>query len=431
MPLNHNGDYDVADQPVAPIVADQPVPPIVADQPVAHVVAGQPPPAHVPVTRDVALKPPHELAGLQKHSLGGRTFNCAACNARLWRHEVKTHGMGGVLCCNRGKSCTLQNLFPQRFPEPLDSFLVSFWCHFGVILVSFWCHQLQITNSKSPTPNPRVQAFRKNIRAYGSALQMASSRLHLPQVQGISMIVIRGAVHHLLGPLQPGPGQAPKFAQLYIIDDPEQQVQARVDALGGGQGPDGGFDRDLLRELQQMLQQHNVYVHEFKNFMNDIPAMPEFELFIRADGSVDRRRYNAPTANEVAGFMPGKCFGMMRHTVYIIHHTFIANYAIICDLLIIIGLVEKCCHVSLCPSHMPILQVLVMKPPPLAAFVFRGKMEGCSTLMIAMQHATHYILFFFIPGVSLAGTKGLNTGRSIMGTKNGVERRVERMEETR
>lgn len=284
MPHNHTGDHNVVDQPHAHAFVDQPPAPIVADQPPpAHVAHHQPP---VPATRDVALKPPHELAGLQKHSMGGRTVKCVACNALLWRHEVKTHGTGGVLCCNRGKSCTLQNVFPQPFPEPLESFLVS------------------------PTPNSRVQAFRKNIRAYGSALQMASSRLHLPQVQGISMIVIRGAVHHLLGPLQPGPGEAPKFAQLYIIDDPEQQVQARMQALGGrpdGERPDGGLDRDLLRELQQMLQHHNVYVHEFKNFMHDIPTIPEFELFIRVDGSVDRRRYNAPTANEVAGFMPGKC----------------------------------------------------------------------------------------------------------------------------
>jgi hypothetical protein len=41
--------------------------------------------------------------------------------------------------------------------------------------------------------------------------------------------------------------------------------------------------------------------------LQDLPDMPEWELVFKTDGSVDRRRYNAPTAGEVAGFMPGGC----------------------------------------------------------------------------------------------------------------------------
>lgn len=39
--------------------------------------------------------------------------------------------------------------------------------------------------------------------------------------------------------------------------------------------------------------------------LQDLPDLPEWELVFKTDGSVDRRRYNAPTAGEVAGFMPG------------------------------------------------------------------------------------------------------------------------------
>ena len=177
------------------------------------------PPA--PATLHVALTPANQLNGLDKHSLGDRTRTCAACNAKLWRKEVKQNGMGGVLCCNYGKSCSLAGIFPQPFPEPLESFFVS------------------------EAPNNAARSFRKNTRAYGSAFSMASSRVHLPEVQGVSMIRIRGAVHHLFGPLQPGPGQAPKFAQLYIIDNANEQIQARMAALGG---EDGGLDQDVLRE---------------------------------------------------------------------------------------------------------------------------------------------------------------------------------------
>eukprot|EP00775_Hariotina_reticulata_P002706 gene2706-biopygen4321 len=49
------------------------------------------------------------------------------------------------------------------------------------------------------------------------------------------------------------------------------------------------------------LHTHNTYVQQFK----DLPNLPDWELIIRTDGSVDRRRYNAPTGGEVAGFMPG------------------------------------------------------------------------------------------------------------------------------
>jgi hypothetical protein len=62
---------------------------------------------------------------------------------------------------------------------------------------------------------------------------MASTGLHIhsPQ-QGISMIAIKGAVHHLLGPLQPAEHDVPQFAQLYIIDSMDAQVTTRLADLG-------------------------------------------------------------------------------------------------------------------------------------------------------------------------------------------------------
>ncbi len=40
----------------------------------------------------------------------------------------------------------------------------------------------------------------------------------------------------------------------------------------------------------------------------DMPAhdLPQWEVVIRVDGNVDKRRYNAPTAPEVAGLLPGE-----------------------------------------------------------------------------------------------------------------------------
>ncbi len=87
---------------------------------------------------------------------------------------------------------------------------------------------------------------------------MASSGINIQSpADGASMIAIRGAVHHLLGPLAPPQGSPHQFAQLYIIDNADDQAVARFAALGQG---NVDVDRSTLQELQQMLLGSNVYV---------------------------------------------------------------------------------------------------------------------------------------------------------------------------
>jgi hypothetical protein len=56
-----------------------------------------------------------------------------------------------------------------------------------------------------------------------------------------------------------------------------------------------------------MLHDHNTFVQRFKQVM-DMPThdLPQWEVVIRVDGNVDKRHYNAPTAPEVAGLLPGE-----------------------------------------------------------------------------------------------------------------------------
>jgi hypothetical protein len=61
------------------------------------------------------------------------------------------------------------------------------------------------------------------------------------------MIIIRGAVHHLLGPLAPPQGSPHQFAQLYIIDNANAQVVARFATLDQG---NVDLNRRTLQELQ-------------------------------------------------------------------------------------------------------------------------------------------------------------------------------------
>jgi hypothetical protein len=118
------------------------------------------------------------------------------------------------------------------------------------------------------------------------------------------MIAIRGVVHHLLGPLAPPQGSPHQFAQLYIIDNADAQAAAHFATFGHG---NVDLDRRTLQELQQMLLGSNVYVQRFVQAM-DLPPqdLANYEILICVDGNVDRRRYNAPTSNEVAGLMPGE-----------------------------------------------------------------------------------------------------------------------------
>jgi hypothetical protein len=118
------------------------------------------------------------------------------------------------------------------------------------------------------------------------------------------MIAIRGAVHHLLGPLAPPQGNPHQFAQLYIIDNADAQAAARFATFGHG---NVDLDHRTLQELQQMLLGSNVYVQCFVQAM-DLPAqdLVNYEILICVDGSVDCRRYNAPTSSEVADLMPGE-----------------------------------------------------------------------------------------------------------------------------
>ncbi len=133
------------------------------------------------------------------------------------------------LCCVKGRSCSCEALFPIPPPQPLRDLLTS-----------------------EPAPGACLPlstvSFRKHIRKYKSSLQMASFGINIQSpADGVSMIAIRGVVHHLLGPLAPPQGSPHQFAQLYIIDNADAQVATHFVAFGQG---NVDMDRRTLQELQ-------------------------------------------------------------------------------------------------------------------------------------------------------------------------------------
>ncbi len=202
----------------------------------------------------------------------------------IWPNEASRGHVD--LCSAKGRSCSCEALFPIPPPQPLWDLLNSEPAH----------------GARLP---PATVSFRKHIRKYNSSLQMASSGINIQSpANGVNMIAIRGAVHHLLGPLAPLQGSPHQFAQLYIIDNVDAQVAAGFVALGQG---NVDLDRRILHELEQMLLGSNVYVQRFVQAM-DLPPqdLANYEIVIRVDDSVDRCHYNAPTSSEVAVLMPGE-----------------------------------------------------------------------------------------------------------------------------
>jgi len=133
------------------------------------------------------------------------------------------------LCYAKGRSCSYEAFFPIPLPQPLQDVLTS-----------------------EPAPGARLPpatvSFRKHIQKYNSSLQMASSGINIQSpADGVSMIAIRGAMHHLLGPLAPPQGSPHQFAQLYIIDNVDAQVVARFATFDHG---NVDLDRHTLQELQ-------------------------------------------------------------------------------------------------------------------------------------------------------------------------------------
>jgi hypothetical protein len=77
-----------------------------------------------------------------------------------------------------------------------------------------------------------------------------------------------------------------------------------------------------------MLHDHNTFVQRFKQVM-DMPAhdLPQWEVVIKVDNNVDKHRYNAPTAPEVAGLLPGE---------------FLQQHVLLCCLFVAIAHLMQC-----------------------------------------------------------------------------------------
>lgn len=68
---------------------------------------------------------------------------------------------------------------------------------------------------------------------------------------------MQGCVYHLIGSLLPVDPETPKFAQIYFMNDKEEQIETR-------KGSNKLLRSHLLEELQNIMEKHNSYTKSFR-----------------------------------------------------------------------------------------------------------------------------------------------------------------------
>ncbi|UYV78651.1 hypothetical protein LAZ67_16002278 [Cordylochernes scorpioides] len=145
------------------------------------------------------------------------------------------------------------------------------------------------------------------IESYNSSLAFASmgANIATPPGYGPYCFRIHDQIYHRTGTLHPVGEQPPKFAQLYILDTAEA-TRKRLSI------PENhGCDENLLNKLAELLANINNFAMSYKMLRdvekeaiqeanNNGTELPNIVMAIKNDRTQDVRRYNKPTASEVA-----------------------------------------------------------------------------------------------------------------------------------
>ena len=123
-----------------------------------------------------------------------------------------------------------------------------------------------------------------------------------------------GELYHRLGALLPPENTTPSYAQLYIYD-PAEARDFRM-----ARNP--GLDATTMSDLQDMMLEHNPFVHQFKQaqeIMQEQPEQQNLQVCLTYKAHNDPCHYNLPTTDEIAVILPGdgalegKCRDIILH----------------------------------------------------------------------------------------------------------------------
>ncbi|PPQ82287.1 hypothetical protein CVT25_008437 [Psilocybe cyanescens] len=217
----------------------------------------------------------------QRHDLGLMDVPCPSCSALHWMDEKlsdssKLHPRFGT-CCMGGK---VQLPTLQEPPEPLRQLLTA--------------------------QDQEAVKFRDEIWKYNRAFAFTSlgvsedHSVNEGRRRGPPVFRIFGELHHLSGALESERPAIPRYAQLFLYE-PRAALEARV-------YNNADLNRGIMQELQTMLEEYHQYVPVYRHaheILQQYDPADDAVVRLRLSPGLDRRRYNLPTADEVAVILPG------------------------------------------------------------------------------------------------------------------------------
>ena len=258
-------------------------PALPAPNPQLHPIPQQPPqPLPAPQPPQQPPIPPGRLRIIEPvapHDLGPMNIVCPNCDALHWKVErlqssTNRQNIFGD-CCLSGK-VQLPKL--QPVPRTLRHLLEG--------------------------QGPEAKQFHQNIRQYNSAFTFTSLGATFDQslLQGNGPYVLRlhGELYHNHGALLPNDGAPPAYAQLYIYD-PAMALQQRMQR-------NAELSPTVMSDLQEMLLECNPFVNLYRQAaqrLRDQGQNNNIQARLTYKSHTDPRRYNIPTADEIAVILPG------------------------------------------------------------------------------------------------------------------------------
>ena len=239
------------------------------------------------------------IEALSSFSVGRMEHECPCCEAlhfegeRLQVSGASKYGM----CCLQGKVTLAFNLPP---PQPLLSLIVS-------------------SPADPPPQQDLSKVFHDNWRGLNGAFAMTSfgvqidNNLNTTRGPGAPWVFkIMGRAFHQIPAFRPADSRTETYGQVYIMDDQMRSRDRRLEWVKrrGDREATALQKASIIDTIHQVLHANHPFIAQYKTAwerLNEQPAnVDQIRLRLIDDPSKDRRRYNQPTANEIAILIPGQ-----------------------------------------------------------------------------------------------------------------------------
>jgi predicted metalloenzyme YecM len=122
---------------------------------------------------------------------------------------------------------------------------------------------------------------------------------------------------HRIGSLLPHPGEVPHFAQIHILDSLSPITPAEIHMAH----QHGLLNKQILSRLMDIFDDINPYFHIFQTVCERLRETNAIALHLKTVDvpHLDLRRYNRPTAAEVAIIVPGTGEQLVDHREIVLH----------------------------------------------------------------------------------------------------------------